>query len=148
MTLAENVHTFQSPQPDMGEPSSPRSLDQLERGLHVSEHQGPTQDVYQSEYHNQVVKPKLQQRPWLDILSEFLDPNKVNFIISPDRRLSFFDVEVIHISASGEVDPPIKCNKVTEFLTTISKADKQRSGTLVLAEDLFRGNDRRLGHAV
>lgn len=90
----------------------------------------------QSEYHDQYVKPKLYHRPWLDILSTFLDPNEKSFAVSKKRRLSFFDVEVIHVLASGKVSPPIKCESKAQFRQAISSASEELRGTLVIANDL------------
>jgi hypothetical protein len=77
-------------------------------------------ELSRSEYHDQKVRPKLKHRPWLDILHEFLDPNNKNFSVETQHRLSFFDIGVIHISASGNVDPPIKCKDTTAFKQAVS----------------------------
>jgi hypothetical protein len=131
----------------MGGPGVAISIDEVERGLPLSENhdQYAMPDVPQSEYHDKYVTPKLEHRPWLDILNEFLDPNEKSFAVWLDHRLSFFDVEVIHISASGKVNTPIKCKNATEFKEEISSVDKERSGTLVIAEDLSRAMIDALG---
>lgn len=116
------------------------SLNELERGLSPSESndQYPMPGVPRSEYHDTYVKPKVEHRPWLEILDEFLDPNKKSFAVPLDHRLSFFDVQVIHISASGQVNTPITCKNATRFKEEVNSADTERSGTLVIAEDLSR----------
>lgn len=102
-------------------------------------------DVQRSEYHDTYVTPKVKRRPWLEILDEFLDPNKKSFAVPPDHRLLYFDVQVIHISASGQVNKPITCKNATEFKENINSADTERSGTLVIAEDLSRATIDALG---
>lgn len=121
------------------------SMDELEQGQRLRQYQHATPEVPRSEYHDQVVKPKLLNRPWLDILHEFLDPTTEHFAVSPDHRLLYFDIQVIHISGDGEVNPPIKCKNATEFNEAISNADSERRGTLVIAEDLSRAMIDALG---
>lgn len=131
----------------MFEPEVAISLNELERGLSLSESndQYPMPDVTRSEYHDTCVTPKVKHGPWLEILNEFLDPNKKSFAVPPDHRLSFFDVQVIHISASGQVNTPITCKNATTFKEAISSADTEQSGTLVIAEDLSRAMIDALG---
>jgi hypothetical protein len=121
----------------MRQPEVAISVDELELGLTVTENhdQYALPGVPRSEYHERCVKPKFECRPWLDILSEFLDPKNTCFAVPPNHRLLFFDVEVIHISASG-VNTPIKCKNATEFNDAISSVDNERIGTVVIAEDL------------
>jgi hypothetical protein len=124
------------------------SQDELERGLSLGlyhdSHQHAMQNVVQSGYHDRVVREKLQ-RPWLDILNEFLDPDAEGFPVDPqDHRLNDFDIEVIHISKSGKINPPIKCINPAEFKKAISE-DKARIGTLIIAEDLSRAMIDTLG---
>jgi hypothetical protein len=87
----------------------------------------------------------VKKRPWLEILDEFLDPNNESFAVSPRHRLSFFDVHVIHISATGQVNAPITYNNATRFKEEISRADAERSGTVIIAEDLSRAMIDALG---
>jgi hypothetical protein len=133
----------------MGGPDVAISMGELERGLPLSEnqdqHQYATPDPPRSEYSNRKVTPKLDQRPWLGILHEFLGPNNINFAVPLEHRLSFFDIEVIHISTSGKVSSPIKCKNATDFQEAISSAEKERSGTLVIAEDLSGAMINTLG---
>lgn len=131
----------------MSGPKVTISLNELERGLSLSESndQYPMPDVPRSEYHDTYVMPKVKHWPWLEILDEFLDPNKKSFAVPPDHRLLFFDIQVIHISASGQVNKPITCKNATEFKEEISSVDPERSGTLVIAEDLSRAMIDALG---
>jgi hypothetical protein len=131
----------------MSGPKVTVSPNELERGLSLSEStdQYPMPDVQRSEYHDTYVTPKVKRRPWLEILDEFLDPNKKSFAVPPDHRLLYFDVQVIHISASGQVNKPITCKNATEFKENINSADTERSGTLVIAEDLSRAMIDALG---
>jgi hypothetical protein len=123
------------------------SLNELERGLSLSESndQYTMPDVPWSEYCDNYVKPRVEHRPWLEILNEFLDPNKESFAVAPEHRLSFFDIQVIHISTSGKVNTPITCKNAKEFKEEISSADTERRGTLVIVEDLSRAMIDALG---
>lgn len=117
------------------------SLNELERGLPTTEKDGEyktTITVPPSEYHNQYVTPKLKHKPWLGILNEFLDPEEKSFSVPLHHRMSAFNIDVIHISKSGEVDVPVKCKDAVEFKQAISKTDKEQGGTLIIAEDLSR----------
>jgi hypothetical protein len=134
----------------MGGPEVEISIDE-ERGLPLSENhdQHAMPDVPLSKYHDKL-KSKLDHRPWLEILDEFLDPNNKNFAVPPDHRLSSFNVQVINISASGEVDKPVTyknkdATKFKEDIEEISRTNKERSGTLIIAEDLSRAMIDALG---
>jgi hypothetical protein len=123
------------------------SPNELERGSSLSESNDQYAMPYVpwSEYHDNYVKPKVKHRPWLEILNEFLDPNKESFAVPLEHRLSFFDMQVIHISASGKVNTPITCKNATEFKEKINSADTGRRGTLVIVEDLSRAMIDALG---
>jgi len=128
----------------MGGPDVAINVDELERGEFPKEnhnqHQHTTPGyVPRSEYRDQRITPELLQRPWLDILDEFLEPNKECFAVRKNRRMLFFDVKVIHILTSGEVTLPIKCENLEQFEQAVgSNADEERNGTLVMVEDLSR----------
>jgi hypothetical protein len=130
----------------MAGPDVEISLDELELGLPLSENHGQHSmpGVPRSEYHHKL-KPKLEHRPWLKILDEFLDPTTESFAVSTDHRLKHFDVQVIHISASGVVNGPITCGDATTFKDAISTNGEERSGTLIIAEDLSRAMIDALG---
>lgn len=99
-----------------------------------------------SEYHEKVVKDKLRHRPWLDILHQFMNPNAEGFAVNPKRRMLHFDIKVIHISKSGNIEPLIKCLTPTKFKDAISEEErKERSGTLIIAKDLSRAMIDSLG---
>jgi len=94
-------------------------------------------NMSQSSYHDMVVKPKLQHWPWLETLHEFLDPCAEGFAIKQSDRMSHFDIKVIRISISGEVESPIKCDEPTQFKEAISEVEERR-GTLLIAKGLSR----------
>jgi hypothetical protein len=121
----------------MVKPEVTIAIEDPERGLSQSEiykkhNDGPPP----REYRDQKVKPKLKHRPWLKILDEFLDPTEECFKNSQERRLLHFDVQVIHISVSGEVSLPINCNGMKEFKDATSPSDNKRCGTILITEDI------------
>lgn len=124
----------------MGNPGVTITIEDPERGLSQSKFHNQHQDAPPPrEYRNQKVTPKLAHRPWLKGLDEFLDPDEKGFENSQKHRLSYFDVQVIHISASGEVGSPIEYNGengIKEFKKAISPADNECCGTLVITEDI------------
>jgi hypothetical protein len=124
----------------MGGPGVIVSMNDLERGLSQNrnhdQNQHATQDVPPSNYRDQKVKPNLDYQPWLTILDEFLNPDEKNFKVSFDHRIWHFDVDIIHISASGEVGPLINCIDKAEFLKQVSNADNEPRSTLIIAEDI------------
>jgi hypothetical protein len=81
---------------------------------------------------------------WLDIPYKFLDTNNKNFAVETQHRLSFFDTEVIHISASGNVDLLIKYKNTAAFKQAFSSIDDERS-TLVIAGDLSQAMIEAIG---
>jgi hypothetical protein len=132
----------------MAGPNVTITLDKLEQALPPDENVAQYQHNVQGPYYNQKVAPKLERRPWLDVLHNFLDPNEKHFAVATNRRLSTFDVQVIHISASGEVNKPINCNGVSgeaDFQRAISNVDKELCGTLIIAEDLSSAMINALG---
>lgn len=122
----------------MSTPKITINMDELERGFPVTENYGQYQEATIGIPQSADVTLKLKHRPWLDSLNEFLDPSEKSFAVPLDYRLMAFDVEVMHISESGEVDAPIKCKDAVAFKQAIDRADKERGGTLVIAEDLSR----------
>lgn len=122
----------------MGKPEFTTTVDKIVRGKPAREYPNALPEVRQSQYSHQVIKPKLLHRPWLEILDQFLDPEETGFAAPLEHRLFWFDVQVIHILASGEIHPesPIDCKNAAEFNKAIGFTDKALSGTLVMAEDI------------
>jgi hypothetical protein len=117
----------------------------VEQGSPLSRSHGQREyEVRSSEFYNRVVKPRLQHRPWLEIVQKFMDPTAKGFAVDLDRRMTYFDIKVIHISTSGESEPVINCDTPEKFHNAV-KEDKQRSGTLVIAKDLSRAMIEALG---
>jgi hypothetical protein len=103
-------------------------------------------NVPQSEYHERFVEGNLQYRPWLDILHQFMSPNPEEFEVNPQRRMLHFDIKVIHVSTSGNIESLIHCLTPTKFKDAISGEEgKERSGTLIIAKDLSRAMIDLLG---
>jgi hypothetical protein len=124
----------------MDGPQQVMHTDDLELGRPPRESYGQyleMPNMSQSEYHDKVVKPKLQHRPWLETLHEFLDPSAEGFAIKRSDRMSHFDIKVIRISMSGEVESPIKCDEPAQFKEAISEVE-ERCGTLLIAKGLSR----------
>lgn len=102
-------------------------------------------DISGSMYRRERVEPELLQRPWLESLDRFLDPDQKCFAISETRRQEFFDIKVIHISTSGIISPPIVCKNLAEFECSVRDDDPERIGSLILAEDLSQQKIDALG---
>jgi hypothetical protein len=102
-------------------------------------------NIPRSEYHERFIEDNLQHRPWLDILRQFMDPNAEGFAVNLERRMLYFDIKVIHISKSGNIESIIKCLTPTEFKDAISEERKERSGTFIIAKDLSRAMIDSLG---
>ena len=74
-----------------------------------------------------------------------MNPNAEGFAVNPKRRMLHFDINVIHISKSGNIESLIKCLTPTKFTDAISEEEpKERSGTLI-AKDLSRAMINSLG---
>jgi hypothetical protein len=73
-----------------------------------------------------------------------MDPTSQGFEVDLKLRMAHFDIKVIHISTSGEVDAVIKCDNPDMFKAAIIN-DQERSGTLVIAKDLSRAMIDALG---
>jgi DNA-binding transcriptional regulator YiaG len=134
----------------MGELEIMTSANDLEQGWPQSGNHNQLQyemgNVHRSEYHERFVQDNLQHRPWLDILHQFMNPNAGGFAVNPERRMLHFDIKVIHISKSGNVESIIECLTPTEFKDAISEEERQeRSGTLIIAKDLSRAMIDSLG---
>jgi hypothetical protein len=132
----------------MGAPeivTSTNDLEQgpLQRGNH-DRHEYEIRKVPLSVYYDRVVKPKFKHRPWLENLYQFMDPTSQGFEVDLGRRLRYFDITVIHISTSGEVDSIIECDTPDIFKNAIID-DQERSGTLVIAKDISRAMIEALG---
>jgi hypothetical protein len=115
----------------------------LQRGNYYG-HEYEMQKVPPSAYYDRVVEPKFKLRPWLENLHQFMDPTSQGFEIDLGHRMTYFDIKVIHISMSGEVDSVIKCNTPDTFKNAIID-DQRRSGTLVIAKDISRAMIEALG---
>jgi hypothetical protein len=97
-----------------------------------------------STYHVRVIGLRLRNRPWLESLHQFMDPNAKGFAINLGMRMSHFDIKVIHISRSGKLDSAIKCTTPGDFESACNY-DKERTGTLVIAKGLSRAIIEALG---
>lgn len=101
------------------------------------QHQDEARNILPSTYYDGVVRPKLQHRPWLECLYQFMDPDTEGFAIKPARRMTDFDIKVIHFTGSGKPDSVIKCSTAEDFERAVSE-DKERTGTLVILKGLSR----------
>ncbi len=132
----------------MGGPEIVICTNDLEKGPPPHEkhdqHQDETRNFHPSAYHDGVVEPKLQLRPWLESLHQFMDPYAKGFAINLGHRMKHFDIVVIHFLKSGKPDSIIECSTPEDFEGAISE-DKDRTGTLVIAEDISQAMIEALG---
>jgi hypothetical protein len=110
----------------------------------LDQHQDETGNILPSTYHDGVVRLKLQHRPWLESLHQFMDPNTTGFAMDPANRMKHFDMKVIHFLQSGKADSVIKCSTPEEFEVAMSE-DKERGGTLIITKGISRAIIEALG---
>jgi hypothetical protein len=110
----------------------------------LDQHQDETRNILPSTYHDGVVGLKLQHRPWLQSLHQFMDPTAKGFAMDPEMRMGHFDIKVIHFLQSGKFDSIIKCSTPEDFEKAIS-ADKEQTGTLVITKGISRAIIEALG---
>lgn len=131
----------------MGGPDIVIAAQDLEKGQPPEkhdQHQDKTQHILPSKYQDGVVGLKLPHRPWLQCLSQFMDPNAQGFAIDLTERMKHFDIEVIHFTKSGKPNSTTKCSKPKDFELAMSE-DEERTGTLVISEGLSRLTIETLG---
>jgi hypothetical protein len=132
----------------MGAPQMVISAEDLEKGPLPEKHNQPQDEarsILPNAYYD-VVGLKLQHRPWLECLYQFMNPATERFAIrsSSSRRMHDFDIKVIHFTESGKPDPVIKCSTPEEFKQAASE-EKKRIGTLIIAKGLSRAMIEVLG---
>jgi hypothetical protein len=110
----------------------------------LDQHQDETRNILPSTYHDGVVRLKLQHRPWLESLHQFMDPNTTGFAMDLADRMGHFDIKVIHFLQSGKAGSVIKCSTPEEFEVAISE-DNEREGTLVITKGISRAIIETLG---
>ena len=132
----------------MSRPEVVISTSDLEKGQPRHEkhhqHQDETRNTPPSAYHERVVEPKLQHRPWLESLHQFMDPNATGFAVNLANRMGHFDIKVIHFPKSGKPHSVIECPTPEKFKRAIGQG-KERTGTLVIAEGISRATIEALG---
>lgn len=130
----------------MGVPQIVNSTEDLEKGPLPEKHnqpQGEARSILPSVYYD-LVRLKLQHRPWLECLYQFMNPAIEGFAIQPSRRMEDFDIKVIHFTESGNPNPATKFSTPEEFQRAVSE-EKERTGTLIIAKDLSRAMIEALG---
>jgi hypothetical protein len=130
----------------MGVPQTVISAKDLEKGPLPEKHDQPQDEarsILPNAYYD-VVGLKLQHRPWLECLYQFMNPATEGFAMQPSRRMTDFDIKVIHFTESGNPDPVIKCSTPEEFKLAVSE-EKERTGTLIIAKGLSRAMIEVLG---
>ncbi|KAF8849384.1 hypothetical protein BDZ45DRAFT_237668 [Acephala macrosclerotiorum] len=123
----------------MGVPHIVISAEDLEKGPLPKKHDQPQSEapsILPSAYYD-LVTLKLQQRPWLESLYQFMNPATEGFAMQPSRRMEDFDIKVIHFTESGKPDPVIKCSAPEGFKRAVSE-EKERTGTFIIAKGLSR----------
>ena len=129
----------------MGVPQIVNSAEDLEKGP-LPEHNQPqdeAQGILPNAYYDAVAF-KLQHRPWLECLYQFMNPAAEGFAMQPSRRMEDFDIKVIVFTESGKPDPVIKCSTPEEFKRAVSK-EKEQTGTLIIVKGLSRAMIEILG---
>jgi hypothetical protein len=130
----------------MGVPQIVISAEDLEKGPFPEKH-GQPQDEARSILPNayyDVVGLKLQHRPWLECLYQFMNPATEGFAMQRSRRMEDFDIKVIHFTECGKPNPVIKYSTLEEFKQAVSE-EKERIGTLIIARGLSRAMIEVLG---
>jgi len=134
----------------MSGPETVIGTDDLEKGQPPQQMHGQREDeslnIPQSTYHD-VIKLKLQERPWLESLNEFMDPKAKGFAMNLVKRMKHFDIKVINVLKSGNSESIIKCSSVEDFERAIcgDNSDKEQAGTLVIAKGISRDMIETLG---
>ncbi|OCK74997.1 hypothetical protein K432DRAFT_446981 [Lepidopterella palustris CBS 459.81] len=132
----------------MGTPEVLISANDLEKGQLPHEkhdqHQVQGRSISRSTYHDRVVGLKLRHRPWLESLHQFMSPNAEGFAINLAKRMSHFDIKVIHFPRSGKPISVIKCSTPEDFEAAFNE-DKDRTGTLFIAKGISRAMIEALG---
>ena len=121
----------------MSKPEIELGTDDLEKGPSPlrkhDQHHDITQNIPQNAYHDRVVVLKLEQRPWLESLHQFMDPKAQGFAMDLANRMKHFDIKVINFPKSGKPDSVIKCSTPEGFEAAVGR-DKERTGTIVIAK--------------
>jgi hypothetical protein len=133
----------------MGKPEIELGTDDLEKGPpplgKYDQQQGVTQNISQIAYHDRAVGLKLEQRPWLESLHQFMDPKAQGFAMDLAKRIKHFDIKIINFPKSGKPDSVIKCSTPEEFEAAFGR-DKERTGAIVIAKGISRAMIEVLGN--
>jgi hypothetical protein len=130
----------------MGVPQIVVSAEDLEKGPVPEQHNLPqdeTRSILQNACYD-LVGLKLQHRPWLECLYQFMNPATEGFAMQLFMRIDYFDINVIHFTEAGKPDPVIKCGTPEEFKRAVSE-EKEQTGTLIIAKGLSRAMIEVLG---
>jgi len=130
----------------MGIPQIVISAEDLEKGSLPEKHdqlQDKARSILPNAYYD-IVGLKLQHRPWLECLYQFMNPTTKGFAMQPSRRMEDFDIKVIHFTESRKPDSAIKCSTPNEFKRAV-REEKERTGTLIIAKGLSRAIIEVLG---
>jgi hypothetical protein len=95
-------------------------------------------------YYTEVVEPKMQQRPWLQSLHQFMDPSTEGFGMSLFKRMNHFDIKVIPVPKAGKANSVIPCRTPDDLEKALSE-DGNIIGALVIAKGLSRAMIESLG---
>jgi hypothetical protein len=129
----------------MGVPQIVNSAEDLEKGP-LPEHDQPQDEarsILPNAYYD-AVGLKLQHRPWLECLYQFMNPATEGFAMQPSRRMEDFNIKVIIFTEPGKPGPVIKCSTPEEFKRAVSK-EKEQTGTLIIVKGLSRAMIEVLG---
>ena len=132
----------------MRKPEIELGTNDLEKGLpplgKYDQHQDVTRNIPQSVYYDRAVGLRLEQRPWLESLHQFMDPKAQGFAMHLPNRMMHFVIKVINFPKSGKPDSVIKCSTPEDFEAAVGR-DKERTGTIVIAKGISRAMIEVLG---
>jgi hypothetical protein len=111
-------------------------------------HAYPPQAPPRGKYHQEHIADKVDCRPWLKALDEFLDPAlSNNFGADPSQRLDAFDIKVLCIYSSRAVSNVIHCYGAAQFREERAniQMDQDLQGQIFRVEDLSAAMINTLG---
>jgi hypothetical protein len=133
----------------MSKPELEFSINDLEKGPpplgKYDQQQDMTQSISLSAYYDRVVGLKLEQRPWLESLYQFMDPKAQGFAIDLAKRIKHFDIKIVNFPKSGKPDSVIKCSTPEDFEAAFGR-EQERRGAFVIAKGISRAMIEVLGN--
>ncbi|PMD37100.1 hypothetical protein L207DRAFT_515509 [Hyaloscypha variabilis F] len=120
----------------------------LEKGATVNtKRQDGAETILPSAYYDNVVKARLQDSPWLESLTHFMDPNADGFAMDSlnDHRMKHFDIKVMHFLRSQKPSLAIRCYTLEDFESAMKEEQEKRIGTIIIAKGISHAMIEALG---